>query len=82
LRLERATPEALRDLLQDLYPDLPGPQAGKVVLVDGAAESYLAAMREYFAAVLDANPDAAAVSLWVTAVEMWLGALELDELPR
>jgi len=77
-RLERATPEAIRDCLQNLYSDLPGPKAGGVVLLDGAPASYGAAMREYFGAVLEADPDAAAVSLWVTALEMWLGEVEAE----
>jgi hypothetical protein len=37
-------------------------------------------MRDYFAETLYGDPDRVAASLWVTAVEMWLGAVQsLDE---
>ena len=75
-RLERLTPETLAEFLAAIQVRLPGTEAGGMVVVEGAAPSYEAAMREYFAEMLDAPPDQAAASLWVTAAEMWLGAVE------
>ncbi len=74
-RLERATPGGLAEFLTELQPMLPGTQIGGAVSVDGAADSYEDAMRQYFAGMLAARPERAAASLWVTAVEMWLGAI-------
>jgi hypothetical protein len=73
--LGAASPEALAAFLMELQPLLPGTQRGGPVVVDGAAESYEAAMREYFAGMLRAEPSHAAASLWITAVEMWVDAV-------
>jgi hypothetical protein len=74
-RLERADPDSLAEFLLELQPLLPGTQQGGPVVVDGAADSYAHAMREYFAETLYGDPEQVAASLWVTAVEMWIGAL-------
>ncbi len=79
-RLERATLPALRAFVEELQAYIiPGPQAHEVLTVDDAPATYGAAMREYFGGVLNADADAAAVSLWLTAIELWLGALEIQE---
>ncbi|MGQ9732461.1 MAG: hypothetical protein ACUVX8_14465 [Candidatus Zipacnadales bacterium] len=70
-----ATPEALAAFLLELQPLLPGTQRGEPLIVNGAAESYEAAMKEYFTQTLWADPEHAAASLWITAVEMWIDAL-------
>jgi len=74
-RLERADPESLAEFLTELQPRLPGTQAGGVISVDGAAADYAEAMRDYFAETLRSDPDRAAASLWITAVEMWIDAV-------
>jgi hypothetical protein len=74
-RLERADPESLAEFLLTVQPLLPGTQEGGPISVDGAAPGYVEAMRDYFAAMLYGDPDRVAASLWVTAVEMWLGAV-------
>ncbi|MBM3473233.1 MAG: hypothetical protein FJX75_08205 [Armatimonadetes bacterium] len=79
-RLERADPESLAQFLLEVQPLLPGTQEGGPISVDGAAPGYVEAMREYFAETLYGDPDRVAASLWITAVEMWLGAVQaLDE---
>jgi hypothetical protein len=79
-RLERADPESLAEFLLETQPRLPGTQEGGPISVDGAAPGYVEAMRDYFAETLYGDPDRVAASLWVTAVEMWLGAVQsLDE---
>ena len=74
-RLERADPESLADFLLELQPRLPGTQRGGPVSVDGAAGSYTEAMQEYFADMLQGDPDRVAASLWITAVEIWVEAV-------
>ena len=79
-RLERADPDSLAQFLLETQPLLPGTQQGAPISVDGAAPGYVEAMREYFAETLYGDPDRVAASLWITAVEMWLGAVQsLDE---
>ncbi len=77
--LERADPASLAEFLAELQPRLPGTQAGGAIVVDEAASDYVEAMRAYFAATLDGDPERVAASLWVTAAEMWVGALRSME---
>ena len=78
-RLERADPQSLAEFLAELQVLLPGTGSGGVVVVDGAPDSYEAAMREYFADMLRAPADVAAASLWVTAAELWVDAVSSVE---
>jgi hypothetical protein len=74
-RLERATPQALAELLAELQVLLPGTQRGGVIDVEGATGTYEEIMREYFADMLAAPAEVAAASLWITAAEMWVDAV-------
>jgi hypothetical protein len=78
-RLERASPETLAGFLAELQALLPGSQSGGIIRLDGAPGSYEQVMREYFADMLSAPPELAAVSLWVTAAEMWVDAVSSVE---
>jgi len=74
-QLENADPDSLAEFLLTLQPLLPGTHAGAPLSVDGAADSYVEAMREYFAQTLHGDPERVAASLWITAVEMWIDAV-------
>ena len=74
-RLERADPDSLAEFLLELQPQLPGTQHGGPITVEGAAPGYAEAMQGYFAETLYGDPERAAASLWVTAVEMWVDAV-------
>jgi hypothetical protein len=75
-RLERGSLEEIEQFLAELEAELPGPASAEILSLDGTPASYEAAMREFFGRSLEVGDEQALCQLWVTAVRMWVAAMQ------
>ena len=78
-RLERLTPETLRDFVDRVQLDLTPDTPALPLVLDESAVSYDEVMRDFFLGTFEMEPEAAFVLLWLTAFEAW-ATLYLDVL--
>ena len=75
-RLERGSLDELEQFLAELEAELPGGGPGERLDLDDAPASYESGMREFFARALQAGDDEHFCQLWITALRLWVAAMQ------
>ena len=68
--MEQATPQNVREFLDQMQQELDTTPAGGPYELDETATTYEAVLRSFFSEILDAPRDQALIQLWMTGLEL------------
>jgi hypothetical protein len=69
-RMSQATPQNVREFLDDMQQELDGVRPGGTYDLDEAETSYEAILRTFFSDILEAPRDQALIQLWMLGLEL------------